>query len=99
MDSCDNKVFGQSEEKFARLDELLKVSFNVFEITLLPLFEYNSEDGYDLFTSSQICKPNGKRKNVSLCIVNETWEEGKNELPKHFLYIKDLSDFKHRIFR
>ena len=40
-----------------------------------------------------------KGKNVSLCIVNETWEEGKNELPKHFLYIKDLSDFKHRIFR
>ena len=33
---------------------------------------------------------------MSLCIVNDT-QEGKK--PKHFLYIKDLSDFKHRIFR
>ena len=62
MDICDNKVFEQSEEKFTRLDELLIVSFNVFEITLLPLCDNDSEDGYDLFTSSQICKPNGKGK-------------------------------------
>ena len=33
---------------------------------------------------------------MSLCIVNDTRNE--NEIPKHFLYIKDLSDFKHRIF-
>ena len=36
MDIRDNKPFKQSEEKFSRLEELLKVSFNVFEITLLP---------------------------------------------------------------
>ena len=34
---------------------------------------------------------------VSLCIVNDlNLPEGTS---KHFLYIKDLSDFKHRIFR
>ena len=34
---------------------------------------------------------------MSLCIVNDlNLPEGT---PKHFLYIKDLSDFEHRIFR
>ena len=36
MDICDNKPLEQSEEKFSRLEELLKVSLNVFEVTLLP---------------------------------------------------------------
>ena len=93
---CDNKPFDQSEEKFAKLEELLKVCLNVFEITLLPGYDDNSKDKYDLFTSSQVYKPNGKGGSVSLCIVNDTRNE--NEIPKHFLYIKDLSDFKHRIF-
>ena len=39
MDICDNKAFDQSEENFARLEELLKVSFNVFEFTLLPGYD------------------------------------------------------------
>ena len=34
MDICDNKAFDQSEEIFARLEELLKDFLNVFEITL-----------------------------------------------------------------
>ena len=34
---------------------------------------------------------------MSLCIVNDTRKE--ESIPKHFLYIKDLSDFKHRITR
>ena len=34
---------------------------------------------------------------MSLCIVNDTRNE--EVLPKHFLYIKDLSDFKHRMTR
>ena len=97
MDILDNKAFDRSEEKFARLEELLKFSFNVFEITLLPGYDDNSKDKYDLFTSSQIYKPNGSGGSVSLCIVNDTRNE--NEISKHFLYIKDLSDFKHRIFR
>ena len=97
MDICDNKAFDQSEEKFTRLEELLKVSLNVFEITLLPGYDDNSKDKYNLLTSSQIYKPNGSGGSVSLCIVNDTRNE--NEIPKHFLYIKDLSDFKHRIFR
>ena len=97
MDICDNKAFDQSEEKFTRLEELLKVSLNIFEITLLPGYDVNSKDKYDLFTSTQIYKPNGKGESVSLCIVNDTRNE--NEIPKHFLYIKDLSDFKHHIFR
>ena len=97
MDICDNKPFDASEEKYVKLEELLKVSLNVFEITLLPGYDDNSKDKYDLFTNSQIYKPNGSGGSVSLCIVNDTWNE--NEIPKHFLYIKDLSDFKHRIFR
>ena len=99
MDICDNKPFEQSEEKFSRLEELLKFSLNVFKIILLPGYDDNSEDKYDLFTNSQIYKPNGSGGSVSLCIMNDTREEGQNEVPKIFLYIKDLSDFKHRIFR
>ena len=100
MDICDNKPFDQSEEKFTRLEELLKVSLNVFEITLLPGYDDNSKDKYDLFTSSQIYKPKRKGGSVSLCIVNDTRMDVRGEvIPKHFLYIKDLSDFKHRIFR
>ena len=58
MDICDNKPFDQSEESFAKLEELLKVSLSVFEITLLPGYDDNSKDKYDLFTNSQIYKPN-----------------------------------------
>ena len=97
MGICDNKAFDQSEENFARLEELLKVSLNVFEVTLLPGYDDNSEDKYELFTCYQIYKPNGSGGSVSLCIVNNTHSE--EVIPKHFLYIKDLSDFKHRIFR
>ena len=98
MGICDNKAFDASEEKVARLEALLKVSLNVVEIALLPGYDDNSEDKYDLFTSSQVYKPNRKGGSVSLCILNDT-REGENEISKHFLYIKDLSDFKHRMFR
>ena len=97
MGICDNKSFEQSEEKFAALEGLLKVSLNVFEATLLPGYDDNSEDKYDLFTCYQVYKAKRKGGCVSLCIVNDT-REGE-EIPKHFLYIKDLSDFKHHIFR
>ena len=97
MDICDNKAFDQTEEKISRLEKLLKVSLNVFEVTLLPGYDDNSKDKYDLYMNSQIYKPNGSGGSVSLCIVNDTRNE--NEIPKHFLYIKDLSEFKHRIFR
>ena len=96
MDICNNKPFDQSEESFSRLEELLKVSLNVFKVTLLPGYDDNSKDKYDLFTGTQIYKPNGKGRSVSLCIVNDTRSE--EVIPKHFLNIKDLSDFKHRIF-
>ena len=52
MGICDNKVFDQSEEKFARLAKLLKVSLNVFEITLLPGYDDYSKDKFILFTCS-----------------------------------------------
>ena len=39
MDICDNKAFDQSEKNFVRLEELLKVSSNVFEFTLLPGYD------------------------------------------------------------
>ena len=54
MDICDDKAFDQSEEKFARLEKLLKVSLNVFEITLLPRCDDNSKDKNEHFMSSQV---------------------------------------------
>ena len=60
MNIRDNAPFNASEENFARLEELLKVSLNVFEVTLLPGYDDNSEDKYDLFTCYQVYKP--KRK-------------------------------------
>ena len=60
MDIRDNKSFDVSEENFARLEELLKVSLNVFEVTLLPGYDDNSEDKYELFTCYQVYKPKGR---------------------------------------
>ena len=54
MDICDNKAFDQSEEKFSRWEELLKVSLSVFEITLLPGYDNNSKDRNEYFATSQI---------------------------------------------
>ena len=54
MDILDNKAFDQSEEKFSRLEELLKVSLNVFEITLLPEYDDNSKDRNGQFNFTQI---------------------------------------------
>ena len=54
MDICDNKAFDQSEKKFSRLEELLKVSLNVFEVTLLPGYDNNSENRNEHFAGSQI---------------------------------------------
>ena len=76
MDICDNKTFDQSEEYFARLEELLKVSLSVFEFTLLPGCDDNFKDEYDLFTSSQVYKPKVNGAALSLCIVNGTWGKG-----------------------
>ena len=64
MGICDNKSFDASEENFARLEELLKVSLNVFEITLLSGYDDNSEDKYELFTCYQVYKPKGR---VDVC--------------------------------
>ena len=46
MDIRDSKPFEQSEEIFSRLEELLKVSLNVFEVTLLSGYDDNSKDKY-----------------------------------------------------
>ena len=72
MGICDNKAFDASEEKFAALEALLKVSLNVVEIALLPGYYDNSEDKYDLFTCYQVYKPQRKGGSVSLCILNDT---------------------------
>ena len=72
MNIRDNAPFNASEENFARLEELLKVSLNVFEVTLLPGYDDNSEDKYDLFTCYQVYKPQRKGGSVSLCILNDT---------------------------
>ena len=60
----DNTPFDASEEKFARLEALLKVSLNVFELTVLPGYDDNSKDKYDLFTCYQVYKPKGR---VDVC--------------------------------
>ena len=97
MDIRENKPFEQSEEKFARLEALLKVSLNVFEVTLLPGYTDKSKEQFDLFTCDVVYKGKGTKLPPSLCILNDlNLSEGT---PKHFLYIKDLNDFKHRIVR
>ena len=72
MGICDNKPFDQSEEKFSRLEELLNVLLNVFEVTLLPGYDDNSKDKNDLFTSSQIYSGHKSTSLLSLCILNHT---------------------------
>ena len=94
----DNKAFDASEEKFAALEALLKVSLNVFEVTLLPGYTDKGKEQFDLFTCDLVYK--GKeiaRFPLSLCILNDlNLPEGT---PKHFLYVKDLNDFKYRVTR
>ena len=94
----DNTPFDASEEKFAALKALLKVSLNVFEVTLLPGYIDKSKEQFDLFTCDVVYKGKEKsRSPLSLCILNDlNLPEGTL---KHFLYIKDLNDFKHRVTR
>ena len=96
MDIRDNKPFEQSEEKFAKLESLLKVSINVFEVTLLPGYDDNSKDKYDQFVCSQIYRGRKEDEALSLCVLNDT---RNTELPKHFLFIKDLVSFNRLILR
>ena len=97
MDICDYKPFHLSEEKFTRLEELLKVLLNVFEITLLPGYDDNSKDRNEHFTSSQIYSGHKSTSLLSLCILNHSRDT--NPSPKHFMYIKDLTGFKQYIHR
>ena len=93
----DNAPFYASEEKFAALEALLKVSLNVFEVTLLPGYSDKVKEQFDLFTCEQLYGDKGTKLPLSLCILNDqNLSEGT---PKHFLYIRDLSDFKHRMTR
>ena len=92
MDICDNKPFDQSEEKFSRLEELLNVSFNIFEVTLLPEYDNNSKVRYKQFASSQIYSGHKSTNLLSLCILNHARDT--NTFPNHFIYIKDLTWFK-----
>ena len=98
MDIRDNAPFNHSEEKFAALEALLQVTLNVFEVTLLPGYTDKTKEQFDLFTCDVVYKGKEKAKlPLSLCILNDlNLPEGT---PKHFLYIKDLNDFKHRVTR
>ena len=117
MDIRDNKAFDVSEEKFAALEALLKVSLNVFEVTLLPGYTDKGKEQFDLFSCDLVYgdgKTHSNNAPLSLCILNDlNLPEGtvggncaspagsdvRPQHPKHFLYIKDLSDFKHRMIR
>ena len=93
----DNAPFDASEEKFAALKVLLKVSLNMFEVTLLLGHSDTVKEQFDLFTCTQVYGGKGTKLPLSLCILNDqNLPEGT---PKHFLYIKNLSDFKHRMTR
>ena len=93
----DNAPFDASEEKFIALEALLKVSLNVFELTLLPGYIDKGKEQFDLFTCDVVYKGKEAKHPLSLCILNDlNLPEGT---PKHFLYIKDLNDFKHRVTR
>ena len=72
MDTCDNKTYDQSEEKFSRLEKLLNISLNVFEIILLPGNNDNSKDKNEYFASSQIYSGHKSIGVLSLCILNYT---------------------------
>ena len=96
MDLCDNKPFEQSEEKFSRLEELLKVSLNVFEVTLLPGYDYYSKNKNEHFASSQIYSGHKSTSVLSLCILNDTTDTTHH--PQTLMYNKDLTDFKQRIY-
>ena len=101
MDIHNNKPFDQSEEKFSRLEELLNISLNVFEITLLPGYDNNSNDKNEYFASSQIYSGHKSTSVLSLCILNDTQPmipEDSGTIPKHFIYIKGLIGFKQRIY-
>ena len=63
MNIRDNTPFDASEEKFAALEALLKVSLNVFEVTLLPGYIDKSKKQFDLFTCDVVYK--GKEKSRS----------------------------------
>ena len=52
----DNTPFDASEEKFAALEALLKVSLNVFEVTLLPGYTDKTKEQFDLFTCDVVYK-------------------------------------------
>ena len=89
VDIRDNKSFDQSEEKFSRLEELLKVSLNVFKVTLLPGYDDNSKDKNEHFPSSQIYSCHKSTSVLSLFILNDTRDA--NPIPKHTMYIKNLT--------
>ena len=86
IDIRDNKPFEQSDERFAKLESLLKVSINVFEVSLLPEYDDNSKDKYEHFMTSQIYCRRKELEAISLCVLNDVRNA---ELPKHFLSIKD----------
>ena len=65
MGICDNKSFEQSEENFARLEALLKVSLNVFEVTLLPGYVDKTKEQFDLFTCDVVYKGKGTKLPLS----------------------------------
>ena len=101
MDICDNKPFDQSEEMFSRLEELLNISLNIFEVTLLPGYDDNSKDKDEHFTSSQIYSGHKSTSLLFLCILNDTQPmvpRDSNTIHKHFIYIKDLTGFKQCIY-
>ena len=54
MSIRDNVPFDASEEKFAALEALLKVSLNVFEVTLLLWYSDKVKERFDLFTCNQV---------------------------------------------
>ena len=98
MDIRNNKPFEQSEEKFAKLESMLKVPINVFEVTLNPEYDDKSKDNYGHFECSQIYHATKKEEPLSLCVLNDT-REAAVSAPKHFMFIKDLANFKQRIYR
>ena len=96
MDIRDKKPFEQSEKKLSRLEELLNVTLNVFEVTLLSGYDDNSKDKNKHLAISQIYSGHKSTSLLSLCILNHTRDT--NPSPKHFIHIKDLKGFKQRIY-
>ena len=88
-----DKPFDQCDENFKKLEDLIKIPVNCYEVTLFPGYKDETAEDREKFECSLIY-PKKSRNGFNLCIVNDL----KSEM-KHFMYIKDIDGFKKYMLR